>query len=68
MHEKTSAASYSFAAVILWLGQVDWSTLSMIIGIILGIGTFIINWYYKRKNTRIYEEAVKRGYFNEPKE
>lgn len=68
MGEKSASVSYGTAAFLLWLGQLDWSTISMVLGCILGIATFFVNLYYKRKNSKIYETAVKRGYLDEPQD
>jgi hypothetical protein len=45
----------------MWLGAVDWNTVCMIGGLVIGICTFAVNWYYKRENSRIYRESVKTG-------
>lgn len=73
MPEKSTQAAYGAAAFLLWLAQLDWATISFVVGIILGIATFFVNLYYRRKALKIYEEAAKKaaekGYImNEPKQ
>lgn len=73
MPEKTTQAAYGVAALLLWLGQLDWATISMVGGLLLGILTFFVNWYYRRKALKIYEaaanKAAEKGYIlNEPKQ
>lgn len=61
MGDKTSATAYLSSGLTLWLGAVDWNTVCMIGGLVIGIATFAVNWYYKRENSRIYRESVQTG-------
>lgn len=72
MPEKTTTASYGSAALILWLAQLDWTTISMAGGLLLGIITCGVNWYYRRQAHKVYMESAKRAaekgiVINEPK-
>lgn len=65
----TTPAAYTASAVTGLFGVVDWNTVATIGGLVLAILTFAINWYYKRKNSRAYAEAIKQGVsLNEPKD
>jgi len=67
--DKSSVAAYVSSAFTLWLGAVDWNTICMIGGLVIGLATFGVNWYYKNKNTRLYQESIKAGVrANAPKE
>lgn len=61
MGDKTSTTAYLSSALTLWLGAVDWNTVCMVGGLVIGIATFAVNWYYKRENSRIYRESVQTG-------
>jgi hypothetical protein len=69
MHDKTSALSYTSGGLLVTIGSMDWNTICMVGGLILGILTFAVNWYYKRENSRAYRTAIMKGVqLNEPKE
>lgn len=69
MGDKSSVMAYVSSAFTLWLGAIDWNTVCMIGGLVIGIATFGVNWYYKNKNTRLYHESIKAGVrANAPKE
>ena len=59
---------------ITWLaGWIDLNTFCMLMGLLFGFITLMVNWYYKRKNATVYAQAAakaaERGYIlNEPKE
>lgn len=67
MQSKLSDASYGLSALLVWMGTWNWPIVSMALGCVLGILTFIINWRYQAKKLRILEDAAKRGYLSEPK-
>lgn len=69
MGDKTSTTAYLSSGLTLWLGAVDWNTVCMVGGLVIGIATFAVNWYYKRENSRVYKESVHKGVqVNAPKE
>lgn len=49
MHKYSAQASFSVAWIIAMAGALTLQDWEVIVGIILGIGTFFVNWYYKRK-------------------
>lgn len=69
MSDKTAASAYSTSGLVMYLGTLDWNTICMIGGLVLGILTFAVNWYYKRENSKVYRDAMQKGMKpNEPKE
>lgn len=61
MHEHTTAASYAVSGFTIWAGTIDWNTVSMVGGLILGVLTFALNAWYKHKNRQDYLKALARG-------
>lgn len=61
MYEKTGAASYGASGVIVWMSALDWNTIALAGGLILGIATFAVNWWYKRQNSLAYRKAIDKG-------
>jgi hypothetical protein len=49
MEKYSSHASFSIAWLITAAGAMTLQDWAVLIGILLGIGTFAVNWYYKRK-------------------
>lgn len=69
MQDKTAPAAYATSGFVMYLGTLDWNTITMVGGLVLGILTFGVNWYYKGKNARTYERALMKGVqLDEPKE
>ena len=69
MSDKTAASAYSASGLVMYLGTLDWNTICMVGGLVLGILTFAVNWYYKRQNSRVYRDALLKGVkLNEPKD
>ena len=69
MSDKTAASAYSASGLVMYLGTLDWNTICMVGGLVLGILTFGVNWYYKRQNSRVYADALAKGMkVNEPKD
>jgi hypothetical protein len=69
LSDKTAVASYASSGFAVYLGTLDWNLICMLGGLVLGILTFGVNWYYKRLNAHTYRDAVLRGVrFDEPKE
>lgn len=56
MREYSSPGAYlgSIAAVIGSMTLQDWG---IIAGILVGIGTFFLNWYYKAKELELKEKS-----------
>lgn len=56
MREYSSPGAYlgGIAAVIGSMTLQDWG---IIVGILVGIGTFFLNWYYKAKELELKEKS-----------
>ena len=54
----TSAAAYGTGTGMILIGGLSLSDLAIVIGIACTIGTFAINWYYKRKEFQLMEEQA----------
>lgn len=50
MERYTSPISYFWGAICTLLGALSLNDIAIIVGIILSIATFIINWVYKRRD------------------
>jgi predicted negative regulator of RcsB-dependent stress response len=75
MQEKTTQLSYWLSIVLIalgkfgtWLASLDWNRIAVVIGVLLGIATYITNVYYQRRQAReyrraleLYEQAVMSG-------
>jgi hypothetical protein len=67
--DRTAASAYGASGFVMYLGTLDWNTICMVGGLVLGILTFAVNWYYKRQNSLVYRSAILKGVtLNEPKE
>ena len=53
----TTAASYTAGAGSTVFGAINLNEIALIIGIVLSIGTFLVNWFYKHKT---YLSTVKK--------
>ena len=54
----TTAASYTAGATSTLFGMVSLSEVAIIIGIVLSIGTFLINWLYKHKTYELHKNKT----------
>lgn len=54
-----SAASYFAAAGNVVIG-LTLNDLSIVVGILLGIATFIVNWYYKHASQKLAEKRYQK--------
>lgn len=61
MTDKTTVASYTTSATITVLGGLTINEWMALIGIILGIATFAVNWFYKYKHYKLAEKNRKGG-------
>ena len=51
----TSAAAYGTGTGIIVVGGLSLSDWAIVIGIVCTVGTFVINWHYKRKEYRLLQ-------------
>ncbi|MGL5388990.1 MAG: HP1 family phage holin [Serratia sp. (in: enterobacteria)] len=69
MERLTSFITYSAALFLAWLGKLSPQDVAFLIGVAVGIGTFLVNWYYRRKSLQILKsikrDAAARRIFDE---
>lgn len=53
--------AYVFSGVSAFFGAMTLERVALLIGIITAIGTFVINWYYKRKHSKLALAAIRAG-------
>jgi len=68
-----SVASYCVSGTLVcgggvsqWLHDLDWNQVAVISGVVIGIATFLVNLYFKNRQTRAYEASLNRGYISPP--
>lgn len=62
MERYTSAISCFWGAVCALLGSLKLNDVAVVLGVILSIATFIINWLYKRKDFYHKKELREKHY------
>ncbi|WP_371221690.1 HP1 family phage holin [Pantoea dispersa] len=56
--ERISAfITYAVAVVMGWLGKWDLQDVATILGMVLGVGMFMVSWYYRRKTYLLFERG-----------
>ncbi|TQI78998.1 HP1 family holin [Serratia fonticola] len=69
MEKITSFITYSAAVFLAWLGKLSPQDVAFLVGAAVGIGTFLVNWYYRRKSLQILKaierEATSRKLYDE---
>ncbi len=70
-----SSASYCVSGglicgggILQWLQDLNWNTIAVIGGLVIGVITCLTNLYYKSRQTRAYESALKRGVITPPRD
>ena len=48
------------ALFLAWLGKLSPQDIAFLVGAAVGIGTFLVNWYYRRKSLQILK-AIERN-------
>ncbi|MCU5773078.1 phage holin family protein [Erwiniaceae bacterium BAC15a-03b] len=61
--ERISAfITYSIALLMGWLGKWDLQDVATVLGMVLGIGMFLVSWYYRRKTFQLLVSGkISRG-------
>lgn len=59
MEKITSFITYAMALFLAWLGKLSPQDIAFLVGAAVGIGTFLVNWYYRRKSLQILK-AIER--------
>ncbi|EKM0665578.1 class II holin family protein [Cronobacter turicensis] len=66
MSKLATGAAYGASAgtvansLLTRLSPDEWSAVGVIVGIVIAVMTFCINWYYKRKTTLAQIQAYER--------
>ena len=50
MEKITSWVAYTVAAFLAWIGRYSPQDIAFMVGTAVGVGTFLVNWYYRRKS------------------
>ena len=62
MEKHSSSVSYITGGSLFSWGTLTLNDVAMIVGITTGLGTFLVNWYYKRKeDKRLEADRVRQG-------
>ena len=68
MHDAPSKASYTSGIFAFLIGRiadmfsnVNWADVASITGIVIGVATFLVNWYYKKKDFELKEKNSNNG-------
>lgn len=62
MEKHSSAVSYITGGSLFSWGTLTLNDVAMIVGICTGLGTFLVNWYYKRKeDKRLEADRASQG-------
>nr|WP_034920087.1 class II holin family protein [Shimwellia blattae] len=62
----TSGSLICWGGIARWMHDLDWNLVAVVGGFIIGLLTFFVNFYFKRRQTRAYEAALERGYVTPP--
>ncbi|PKB88504.1 hypothetical protein A8A01_21020 [Ewingella americana] len=66
MEKFTSTLAYTVAAFLAWLGGLSPQDIAFLIGAWVGVGTFFVNWYYRRKSYLLLaRDGMSRRVFDE---
>ncbi|HHB1424094.1 TPA: holin [Serratia odorifera] len=66
MKKLTSWAAYIVAGFLAWVGRYSPQDIAFMVGAAVGVGTFLVNWYYRRKSYQLLKRLdVKRGFYDE---
>ena len=54
------------ARVYDWFHSLDWNFIALVSGVVIGVATYFTNLYFKRRQTKAYEDALRRGDVTQP--
>ena len=67
MHDTPSKASYISGIFAFLIGRiadmfsnVNWADVASVTGIVIGVATFLVNWYYKKKDFELKEKELEQ--------
>lgn len=55
MEKITSGLAYSIATFLAFLGALTPQDIAFLVGAAVAVGTFFLNWYYRRKSYLLLE-------------
>ena len=55
MEKITSSTTYAIAAFLAFLGALTPQDIAFLVGAAVAVGTFFVNWYYRRKSYKLLE-------------
>nr|DAI72885.1 MAG TPA: holin [Caudoviricetes sp.] len=54
--------TYCIAVVMGWLGKWDLQDVATLLGMVLGVGMFLVSWHYRRKTFQLLASGrISRG-------
>ncbi|WP_126527897.1 phage holin [Serratia sp. PAMC26656] len=62
----TSATLVCGGGILQWLHGLDWNQVAVVGGFVIGAITAVMNFYFKNRQTKAYEKALKAGYVTPP--
>ncbi len=66
MEKITTAMAYGMAALLAWFGGLSAEDKALLAGTALGLGTFLVNWHYRRKSYLLLaRHGLCRGVYEE---
>jgi len=66
MERITSAFAYCVAVFLAWLGRMSPQDVAFLVGAAVGVGTFLVNWYYRRKSYQLLaRNGLRREVYDE---
>ncbi|CAI1148634.1 phage holin family protein [Serratia ficaria] len=66
MEKVTSFIAYAVAVLLAWVGKYSAQDIALTVGAVVGVGTFLTNWYYRRKSYLLLKRMdIHRGLFDE---
>ena len=54
-----------FGSIMTFLAGINWSTVASICGILFGLATILINWYYKQKEYELRKLQLEKDLKND---
>jgi len=55
MEKVTTFICYCIAVFMAWLGGLSPQDIAFLVGAAMGVATFFVNWYYRRKTYRLLQ-------------
>lgn len=62
----TSGGLICWGGIAKWIHGLDWNLVAVVGGFVIGLLTFFVNFYFKRRQTKAYEAALARGFVTPP--